>query len=618
MHLKNFTIRGFRSLTQVAEIPVSGPTILAGHNDGGKSAVLAALMFLVGKYKLVEDDRTYDAQGPNEGQAQQARLQRCERTEVEGEFTLDGWEQRTFDVDESLRLRRSAGEDLISTWEIWGSIPDDERLIDLSQWNAKELKELATEFQLTPASIKKPDVEAALRTYGRAHASTKGWLPAPTGISKRLPRVLPFDGKAADPDDEVKAALSGRFQSHIADPALQGQLKALEEDVKALLVADAKSLCDHIRLRCPDLQEVFVAPEVAFTGGLRGAPLRIARTGGESVSLERSGLGSNRRVSLAVWEWTSELLDEDNAATPGEDELPDEAAPPLQTIVIYDEPDTHLDYGHQRKIMNLIRKQSAIENVRVIVATHSMNLIDGVDISDVVHLKLIEGRTAVERLGLDSHGEIDKHLQAIAASVGLRNSVLLQERCFLAVEGETEQRAFPLLFRLSEGMSLQSAGIALWACFNNDGALHFAGYLAKHDRAVMLVVDADSRNLPKSVFKTHRLTEFFGDRHDDVVNFLGEGDGFNELEELFDDNLWASVANRIWQRSTGSWTAGDFTAHRGGKFSVGVQEMLQAQSPTGPGGKPDMMYELAEVLTRPEDVPAQLRAIFKDLRALAL
>jgi predicted ATP-dependent endonuclease of OLD family len=119
--------------------------------------------------------------------------------------------------------------------------------------------------------------------------------------------------------------------------------------------------------------------------------------------------------------------------------------PPVQTIVVYDEPDTHLDYHHQRKVMKLIREQSALEHVNVLVATHSMNLIDGVDISDVVHLKLVEERTVLERLQDNEHNIIDGYLGTLSASLGLRNSVLLHERCFLAVEGETEQQAFPVL-----------------------------------------------------------------------------------------------------------------------------------------------------------------------------
>ncbi|MFE1781030.1 ATP-dependent endonuclease [Streptomyces sp. NPDC059506] len=624
MHLNSFGVSGFRSLTAVADIPVRKPTILAGHNDGGKSALLDALAFLLGKHALVEDDRTYMS---IDGDSESAPA-RCEESSVEGAFTLDAWEQDQFDLPEHVRLRRCCGEALIPRLEIWQPIPADERLRDLSQHLAPALKDLVKELGLSPSSPRKQDLERVLRRYGREHASSEGWVSAPSGLGKRMPRYLPFDGKAARPDDAVKTTLVDRFQNHMADPELKGRLTAIEDEVQDRLRIDAKSLCDHIQARCPDLQKVSVEPDVSFQQGFKAAPLRIARRAGEAVGLDRTGLGSNRRISLAVWEWNSELLaeEEDTAATAGacEGEAPE--PPPVQTIVVYDEPDTHLDYTHQRRIMELIRTQSKIRNVSMLVATHSMNLIDGVDISDVVHLKLENHRTVVERLGAGLLGDaIDEHLGKIAAAVGLRNSVLLHERCFLAVEGETEQRAFPLLFRLCQGLSLQAAGIALWACFNNEGALHLARYLAKQGRTIMLVVDADSRNVRKGIFKAPKLTEFFGSDASRYVKFLGEPENnapqqekYNELEELFHDDVWARVANKIWARTDGIWQPDDFGALRGqGKFSEAVQEMLQMGSESGPGGKPEMMYELAMTLDDPDDVPEQLREVFKRLRELA-
>lgn len=625
MHLNSFGVSGFRSLTEIADIPVGKPTILAGHNDGGKSAVLGALAFLLGKHDLTLDDRTYlDAIEGDES----APLLRCAETSVVGVFTLDEWERGEFDLPEQVRLRRCAGEDLVSRLEVWEAIPDDERLRDLTQYQVADAKSLVKELGLSPCSMRKPDLLGALRAFGRENASSEGWVSAPAGLDKRMPRYLPFDGKAAKPDDAVRTALVGRFASHMADPELKGKLAAIEGEVQDRLRLDAKSLCDHIQTRCPDLQKVSVDPDVSFQQGFKGAPLRIARRAGEAVGLERTGLGSNRRISLAIWEWTQELLaaEEGTAPTvaPGVDEPLD--PPAVQTIVVYDEPDTHLDYTHQRKIMHLIRAQSAVRDVHVVVATHSMNLIDGVDISDVVHLKLENHRTVVERLGAGVVGEeIDDHLGKIAAAVGLRNSVLLHERCFLAVEGETEQQAFPVLFRLCEGLSLQAAGIALWACFNNEGALHLARYLVKQDRTVMLVVDADSRNTSKSIFKAPKLTQFFGTDASRYVKFLGEPEDddpqaemFNELEELFKDDVWARVANKIWPKGDATWQPADFSALRGqGKFSADVQQMLQAGSASGPGGKPQMMSELAMALDDPQDVPEQLRNLFIELRKVA-
>ena len=625
VHLNKFAVSGFRSLQDVSDIPVSKPTIIAGHNDGGKSALLDALRFLLGKLSIADDDRSYLGGGDP---AQAESSDRCAETIATGEFTLDGWEQEQFGLVAEIRLRRRANADLTVSLEIWDALPEDERLRDLARYTATELRALASELGIKPATAAAPrkrDYEAALRAYGQQHSVKDGWLPAPSALDRRMPKVLVFDGKADRPDQAVKTALAEKFQTHIEDPDLRGKLRDVEDEVKERLRTDAKSLCDHIRTRCPDLADVFVEPDVSFRDGFRGAPLRIARVRGEAMGLDRSGLGSNRRISLAIWEWTSELLADEDAYADDPTALCDSASepPPVQSIVVYDEPDTHLDYHHQRRVMQLIRGQAAIRHVSVMVATHSMNLIDGVDISDVVHLKLEDHRTVSERIGADDLGAaIDQHLGKIATALGLRNSVLLHERCFMAVEGDTEQRAFPILFRLCEGLSLQAAGVALWACFNNEGALHLARYLVAHKRAFMLVVDADSRNLPKSIFKEHKLREHFGPKVADYVKFIGETgddgtDDVPELEALFGNDLWATVANDIWPKNHGAWTSGDFAQLRETKkFSEAVEEMLQTGSDAGPGGKPDMMYRFALALNDPLQVPQQLREVFAQVRKL--
>ncbi|WP_433223381.1 ATP-dependent nuclease [Microtetraspora malaysiensis] len=613
-----FSVEGFRSLTEVKDIPVGGPTILAGHNDGGKTAVLGALGFLVGDYKFVDDDRTYLLSDGEEATQGQART-RCPSTSVEGVFLLDAWEQGTYLLPAELRIRRVAEDGSPERLECRMPVPDDERLRDLKVWNAPDLKKLVQELGLVAASTRRADLEAALRSHAAEHSGAEGWAPLPSGLEARLPRLLRFDGRTPKPDAAVKTALMGRFKHHMEDEQLTGSLRGLEEQVQEQLRIDAKSLCDHIKERCPDLAEVAVDPNVSFDYGFKSAEIKISRTTGEPVGLDRSGQGSSRRISLAIWEWTSELLADDSATevtdVAGAQELPQ---PPTQTIIVYDEPDTHLDYDHQRKIMRLIREQSAIPHVRVIVATHSMSLIDGVDIGDVVNLKLQDGRTVVERMGTDEHDEIDAHLRQIAASVGLRNTVLLHERCFLAVEGDTEQQCVPLLFRLAEGLSLQAAGIALWACSNNEGALHLARYLHRHGRSVKLMVDADSRNSPGGLFKENRLIGFFGKDAHAIVDFVGEPEGFNELEEIFLDETWATVANKIWPRTEGEWSAADFAAVRGGKkFSHDVWTMLRDSSFQGPGGKPEMMCQLTLSLDSASQVPKQLREVFDELRESA-
>jgi hypothetical protein len=270
VHLHSFTVCGFRSLRDVREIPVSTPTILAGQNDGGKSAVLAALAFLVGDEQLSEDDRTYEL-GPSAEDDAETPLSRCGTTWVEGLFKLDPWERDTFGFPaEELRVRRRAAADEAPVLECWVPLADDERLRDPSRLSLAEVRALGKQLLPDLESIKRLDIEPELRKYGMANALTSGWVPAPKELERRLPRLMPFDGKSADPDGAVRTALMGRYQAHMADPALQGRLQSIENGIRERLQDDAQSLCAHIQSRCDDLAEVTVEPEVSFTHGLRG------------------------------------------------------------------------------------------------------------------------------------------------------------------------------------------------------------------------------------------------------------------------------------------------------------------------------------------------------------
>ncbi|MCW5254486.1 hypothetical protein [Streptomyces sp. SHP 1-2] len=85
------------------------------------------------------------------------------------------------------------------------------------------------------------------------------------------------------------------------------------------------------------------------------------------------------------------------------------------------------------------------------------------------------------------------------------------------------------------------------------------------DTRARVGIDADSRT--NRHFKTERLIKDGLDLTKQV-SYVGESDGYNELEELFSDLQWAAVANTHWPRPQGQMrSADDFTEHRGGKFS---------------------------------------------------
>jgi putative ATP-dependent endonuclease of OLD family len=600
--LENYAVRGFRSLHDVAGIPVGKPTILAGQNDGGKTSALHALAFLLNRYAATEADLTCVPGEPADAP---------QTMSVEGQFRTDEWERTTFDLGETVRLRRVFEPGQGDHFEHWSDLADDEDLRNLPAKTVPALKALLTKYDLSAERQTKPFLLQALEEYAGKHSSTTDWVPTPAALVRRLPRITWFDGRTLEPEGAIRSVLDLKLKDHIAGDAVRKKVRELEEDLEEWVRIEAKPLEDHIVGRCDDIETVSIAPTVTATPVLKETKLQLQRPSGELVQLDRSGMGSARRVSMAIWEATSDVLAE-QAETAADE------APALPVVVVYDEPDTHLDYHFQRNIMKVIRSQSKLDHVSVVVATHSMNLIDGVDIRDVVLLRLDEQRqlTVVERLGSGDHADFDRHLGRIATAVGLRNSVLLHERCFFAVEGETELQAMPLLFQLSEGLSLQAAGIALWACGGNDGALSLARYLYTHGRAVLLVVDADSRSQNR-MFRDQRLRQTFDAHYEEHVVLLGEAQRANELEELFSDEQWARVANAEWPRA-GDWSPEHFAEHRcGAKFSGDVEKMLRDHSTTESAGKPGMMVAMASSLSDPEEVPPALRAVFRRLQELA-
>ncbi len=428
------------------------------------------------------------------------------------------------------------------------------------------------------------------------------WTPCPAEIVDRLPRCLIFSSTdEPTPTGQVKRALELAYDQTISNEEFTGPIKAAEKLLRERLEEEAGALCEHIAMRCPELSQITVTPQVALREGFTSVEVRTSRGSIAGIPLERSGAGRQRQVNMAIWEWVEKLLES----------APDDGR---GTVILYDEPDTHLDYGHQRELVNLIQAQCERDGTRMIIATHSLNLIDRVSINDVVHLRLVDDHTEVVRLLGDRHDETQRHLADVSAAMGLRNSVLLHERCFVGVEGPTETQAFPLLFLIATGLSLQSAGIALIAGNSNEGALRFAQFLRENDRKVAFVVDRDSINGgSRRSFRKDKLDEI--GIPDNAVHYVGK----QEVEDLFSIEQWVATANAHWPRDDGEpWNPQHLEPTRlGSKFSSALYNLVRGGSGRAPVRKQGYLVALAETLREPDEVPKELKDVFEDLARLA-
>lgn len=592
MRLTSVSIEGFRSVRLLEHLRIGSPTILSGHNDAGKSAIIDAILMLLGEYKLMIDDMTYERVDGDEPK-------RVDETSVTGVFELNEKEQGEFGATSLELRRRSIGGDA-PVLQFLVEAPTDARLRDYADLTIPNLKDRLDTLEIPQGGLRvKADFIAALDEAAAAAPKQLVWSKATSAMEKAMPTAKRFDAAGPfDAEDAIRATLQTAYRAHLEGDDLSGSVRDIERSIEEKLVFDVQNIRDHIKDKVGDVGEIDIQPTVnlSSSNGLKSTSIYVTNSVGEPVNLHRSGAGRARRITLAVWEYNSLLLRET-----GQD-----------IVLLYDEPDTHLDYAHQRELMQLIHEQAGEDNITVVVASHSMNMIDGVDISNVVHIRHEGHRTVVDRLADDS--EIGSHLGAIAASVGLRNTVLLHERLFVGVEGESEARALPVLFKLATGRHLESCGIALWPCRNNEGALRFAEFLVGHGRQVAFLVDADSRTGAKHIFNDDRLIACGLDPNTHCL-YVGEP---NEIEDVFSDELWAEAANRNWPRDgddqpSATWLPEDFTAHRDGKFSKLVEEMLRRGSTSGPSGKPEMLATLALGLRSRDQVPAILTDRFEKL-----
>lgn len=601
MKLKNIAISGFRSIQYLPELELGSPTVLAGHNDAGKSAIIHSIMFLLGGYSLTDSDRTFSS-NPDESVRLNAegKLQRVTETYVAGKFVLSSQESQVFGAA-NLNLRRILREGEKVALEVLTLVPKDPKLRDLESLTVKDLEDRLKTLGLDASKGAKPELLDRLVAEADIAPKVEEWIQANAAIEKALPEGRRFDATSAvDADVAIKDTLNTKYRSHLESEGLKGSVREIEQELEALLVTDAEDMREHIVDRVNDIGAVEIRPLVNFTSanGLKNTSIQVRNQAGEEIDLQLSGAGRARRVALAIWEYNATLL-----ASSGED-----------VVLLYDEPDTHLDYGHQRELITLIHQQTVNPKVTVVIASHSMNLIDGTDISDVVHVKHEAHRTVIERLTDDSM--VGSHLGAIAASVGLRNTVLLHERLFVGVEGESEARVLPVLFKLATGRHLESCGIAVWPCGNNEGARRFAEFLHKHNRNVVFLVDEDSKTNSKHVFGPDKLRSVGLDPNKQCF-YVGDP---NEIEEVFTDEQWAEAANVSWARTVDDcspWTPDRFRAHRGGKFSKDILDMVRSESEKAPSGKPDMLVGLVLNLRNAEDVPVDLREKFQRLVELS-
>ena len=292
---------------------------------------------------------------------------------------------------------------------------------------------------------------------------------------------------------------------------------------------------------------------------------------------------------MATYEWSSGVLESRQQ----------EGGRPL--ILAFDEPDVHLDYKAQQHLFNTIGR-FVETGIQVVIATHSINFINRVPIHQINHYSLStdQSRSAIDTLQpSDDPEEREFFLNSLGSNMGLENSTMFYERCFLTIEGKTEEGALPRLFELCIGSSTHARGVKLVNSYNNYGAIVAAQFLHRNGRQVLFLVDEDTtlhkgtsrlltgQSLERAGFPIER-------RH------IVEPSCF---EYAFPDEVWCRVLNDHQMENQGVWSSSDIARLRTSpkEFLDSIQEVLQSES------KPLIGVWLAAAVRDVSEIPESIR-----------
>lgn len=581
LRISRLEVPHYRQLAGVEPFRLAKPTVVVGPNGIGKSTLIRALVFLLSGTVSAQD-------------------------RVAGKLTVCG---EFVDSDGSaIRLRRRLGDDGGVRLEQWRMVPAEVELRGVEAFGVDALKEAIDRY--VPGYSGKRNARAPMIAALEEHADglpkVGDWAPADSSITDSMPLEILFAStEEPDPEEEVRRSLDATFKAFRSTETFRTRLEELEREANSHLEEAGKSIRDTVHQRCADLGEPELKAEVAIANTFRGVSLTVGETEAKRP-LDSLGAGERRRITLAVWEATAARFQR----------LDEEAEGPIrQRVVIYDEPDTHLDYFRQRELMSLLLAQASGPNDCVVVATHSQNLVDGVDPDSIVALRETESgeSNAVVFLG----GDINEHIADLSMSLGVSNSALLNERCFVVVEGASEAAALPILYRHCRGRRHQADGIVFLAVDGNGSALKVAALLKEIGRTVHVVVDRDctTHEQTKKLFGSEALK-----RHglDGDLKLLGdeEEDGVQEFEGLFSDDQWCSALNTTSPRVDGKfWVVSDIAEMRTKKkFSAALEAEVYSTSGEG-ANKPSMAAAVAEQAVRDDNVPDQLVTVFEAISA---
>jgi len=545
MELINVEIKNFRCLQDVS-IPFRELTVLIGENDAGKSSVLDLLDLVLNDRKPEDSDYYFYEDGTEK---HKTRAEEIEAVLTFRPYANQEISQELLSPDGRCRLKKRFTKESGETW-ING------RLYDLDFLNqdfvAMKVSELDSIIQENGLGIErranKEEKIKMIQDFKETASFHTDWVPSNiSALREYLPRFERYRSlDYQDPINVVMKTLRAVYESKIYETDENdirqpiASLRDLKIDIETELNKKVSELLLYIQRYNQRVQRVEFNPTIDFSGGLKSGQFSIDDGRGFHW-LNKCGDGTKRRLLMAFFDWEKEVLGK-------------QLTRPL--LRGYDEPDVNLHYEAQRHMYRTIRDLVYQENsvIQAIVCTHSLTMIDHAPATSINLLRLCGfGMTTVNYLDTLEDQDIEDFLGNLASELGITNSILFYERCYIIIEGPTEENALPIFYRRLFGHSMIEDGIRLINIEGNGGKKGLLKLLGKNRQHLTLAfLDQDTQSSNDFV-----VAGFNSELAEDYLVLIGQ----KEFEDAFSDDTICLCLNTVWPRSDGEPWLPDHISH---------------------------------------------------------
>lgn len=612
LYLTRVAVKNFRCFTRLDLDKLDRLVVLVGENDAGKSVLLEAISVLIGTTPFGDGHlrETHDGQV-------------AEVVEVEGTFCLEPHDAvppafRVGSDKSELRIRRRHTRETTELFATaWGfedaefdNFTGADRQKDLLKKvglkpAAQEAERRAQLQALVDEGILKRNVERDIRLANFSELAPH--MP-------RIERIASNEYKS--PDAMIQRTLQSVASSVLkpvdevsGQPVEAPELAKIREAITARLNEEIGKARDVLARVHPNIRELSVEPTIDFARAVSTSALSVDIGTGERL-LSAFGEGTKKRMWMGLLEWEQQVARANAGGS---------------VLRLYDEPDVNLHYHAQRHLFSSISNIACDESLHTqcIVCTHAVTLIDRAPCESVVLIQVDQsGERQVLRIGSESAREVMSFFNEVGRAVGLTNSVLLYERAFLLVEGESEAEGIPIIYRTLFNRTLHEDGIILVNLHTCSAWLSVMEIMLNNRAAIThLLLDADCReenssaNITVAALKKLGHEQEFLEEH---VTFIGD----KEYEDAFDDTVIAQALDAEFAREDGaSWLerVAELKAAALGesKFSEDLRNALRKECvPALRSGasKPKLAATIARRCKSTADVPQAIREAFDAVR----